>query len=308
MWSMMTIIKRSFHRHVDFDKVRKFLIDTYQITNTFHNWIPSMFENSWRGPCGPPYKDAEDEYVKIWEEEKTGIVAVTISKPCGEFRIFIHPEFRNFEETLVEALETQFKEMKKNDTKTKMYFIVEAGDTLRERLLENCGYENKGVCEHNRILPHDYNVPQYTLPEDYTIRHVDIEKDFENYRAVQGSVFSHCGEFMTLEAAKIYSEADFYHSERDIVVVAPDGSFAAFATGRMDPISKLAEVEPVGVHPNHRRKGLGKAIVLECIRRLQKHGAIAIVILGAASTEEATRLYDSLGFSRTNVHVWVKEV
>ena len=103
-------------------------------------------------------------------------------------------------------------------------------------------------------------------------------------------------------------DAEYYHPERDIVAVAPDGSFAAFATGRMDPVSKLAEVEPVGVHPNHRRKGLAKAVVLECIKQLQKHGAKAIVILGAASTEGATHLYDSLGFSRSNVHVWVKEL
>lgn len=76
----------------------------------------------------------------------------------------------------------------------------------------------------------------------------------------------------------------------------------------MDPISKLAETEPVGVHPDHRRKGFGKAVVLECIRTLQKHIAKAIVILGAASTEEAKHLYDSLGFNRTDVNVWVKEV
>ena len=300
--------ERSFHRFEDFDKVRKFLIDTYNMTGTFQNWIPSMFENSWRGPCGPPYEDDEDEYIKIWEDEKKGIVAVTICKLQGEFRIFIHPEFRHYEEFLVEALETQYTKMKENDPKKKVYLIIEEGDTIREDILKKRGYEDKGVCEHNRILPEYYEVVSIPLPEGYKIRHVDIEKDFENYRAVQGSVFSHCGEHMTLEAAKIYSKAEFYHPERDIVAVAPDGSFAAFATGRMDPISKLAELEPVGVHPDHRRKQLGKAVCLECIRVLQNHGAKAIVILGAASTEGATHLYDSLGFNRTNVHVWVKEI
>jgi len=266
-----------------------------------------MFENMWRGPGGTEYQDEEDEYVKIWKNNADEIAAVTICKPSGDCRIFIHPDYRNFEEILVESLEQQRTSMKKDDTEIKMHFVVEAGDTLRENLLTQRGYENKGVCEHNRILPEYYDVVHITIPEGYKIRHADVEQDFEQYRSVQGSVFPSMRK-VTQNLLKIYSEAEFYNPELDIVVVAPDGSFAAFATGRMDPVSKLAEVEPVGVHPDHRRKQLGKAVCLECIRVLQKHGAKAIVILGAASTEAATHLYDSLGFMRTNVHVWVKEV
>ncbi len=303
----MNITRHSFHRNVDFNRVRQFLIDTYRMTHTFQNWIPSMLENNWTGPCGLPYEDKEDEYIKIWEDDKVGIIAITICKPSGEFRIFIHPVFRHYETTLIDALETQHKEMKDDTEERKMFFIVEAGDSLREKLLKKRGYVDKGVCEHNRILPRDFEVPHYTLPDNYSIRHVDIEKDFELYRAVQGSVFSHCGENMTLDAAKKYSEAEYYNAKCDLVAVAPDGTFAAFATGRMDPVSKLAELEPVGVHPDHRQKGLGKAIVFEGIKRLQDHGAEAIVILGAASSEAATRLYDATGFERKDVHIWVKK-
>lgn len=266
-----------------------------------------MFENTWRGPGGTEYMDEEDEYIKIWEESDSGVVAVTICKPSGDCRIFIHPEYRNYEETLVLALEKQRADMKTDDPKLKMSFVVEAGDTLREDLLKQRGYENKGVCEHNRILPDTYQVPEFILPENYTIRHVDVEKDHEHYRAAQAAVFPHCAN-MTLKLLQIYSEAEFYNPELDIVVVAPDGSFAAFATGRLDPVSRLAELEPVGVHPDHRKMGLGKAIVYEGIRRLQKHNPEAIVILGAASTEGATKLYDTVGFERTDVNAWIKEI
>ncbi len=266
-----------------------------------------MFENTKFGPGGTEYEDKEDEYIKIWEADIVGIVAVTMCKPSGDCRIFIHPDFRNHEERLVESLESQRTKMKTDDSPIKMYFVVEAGDTLREDLLKQRGYENKGVCEHNRILPDYYEVLNVTLPDDYTIRHADLEKDLEQYRAVQCSVFPHCAN-MTQNLLKIYSEAEFYVPELDLIAIAPDGTFAAFATGRIDPLSKLAEIEPVGVHPGHRRKGLAKAIVLECIRRLQKYKPESIVILGAASTESATHMYDSLGFNRTDVHVWVKEV
>ena len=264
-----------------------------------------MFENIRFGPCGAPYQDEEDEYIKIWEDGDIGIVAVTICKPSGECRILIHPEYRQFEETFVEALESQSKKMKTDDSEKKMYFMVEAGDTIREEALKKRGFNDRGVYEHNRYLPKDFVVPEIKLPDDYSIRYVDIEKDIELYRAVQVSVFPHC-KSMTLELAKKYSSAKFYHPERDIVIVAPDGTFAAFVTGRMDPITRLSETEPVGVHPDHRKKGLGKAIVYEGIRRLQQHNAEAIVILGAASSEEATRLYDAIGFARRDVHAWLK--
>ena len=299
------IKKRSFHWNKDFDKIQEFLFNTYKLTKSFHNWIPSMFENMQFGPCGTPYMDEEDEYVKIWEDGDVGIVAVTICKPSGDCRFFMHPDYYEYGDTFVEAIETQAKEMKAGDSEKKIYFVVEECDSVREEVLKQRGYDNSGVCEHNRFLPQNYEVPEIKLPPGYSIRHVDIEKDLVLYKEVQSSVFSHCNS-MTLELAKKYASAKFYHPERDIVVVAPDGKFAAFTTGRMDPISKLAETEPVGVHPDYRQRGLGKAIVYEGIRRLQQHGAEAIVILGAASSEAATKLYDSIGFERRNVNAWLK--
>ena len=266
-----------------------------------------MFENLQFGPCGTPYLEEEDEYVKIWEDGEVGIVAVTICKPSGDCRILIHPDYRDYEDTLVQSLEIQAKIMKTGDSEKKIYFMVEAGDAIREEVLKRRGYNNRGVYEHNRYLPKDFEVPEITLPDGYSIRHIDIVKDFENYKAVQGAVFDHC-KCMTMELAKKYASAKFYHPERDIVVVAPDRTFAAFATGRMDPISKLAETEPVGVHPAYRKKGLGKAIVCECIKRLLDHKAKGIVILGAASSDAATNLYDSIGFERKDVNAWFKVI
>jgi mycothiol synthase len=303
--TLLSISLRSFHWSQDFDKIQEFLFNTYKLTDTFHNWIPSMFENLQFGPCGTPYTDEEDEYVKIWEDGDIGIVAVTICKPSGECYFLIHPEYYEYGDTFVEALELQAKEMKTDDSGEKIFFMVEVGDRIREEVMKKRGYSNSGVYEHNRYLPENFEVPEIILADGYSIRHVEIEKDFENYKAVQGSVFSHC-RGMTLELVRKYASAKFYHPERDVVAVAPDGTFAAFTTGRMDPISKLAETEPVGVHPDHRQRGLGKAIVYEGIRRLQQHGAEAIVILGAASSEAATKLYDSIGFERRDVNAWLK--
>ncbi|TFG26949.1 GNAT family N-acetyltransferase [Candidatus Thorarchaeota archaeon] len=306
----MAITLHSFYHREDFDRVREFLMETYNLTRTYLNWIPSMFENMWRGPCGTEYEDDEDEQVKIWtdHEKQTSdskIVAVTICKPSGECRIFIHPEYRHVERKLVLWLEEQIQEIQKNRDKKLLVFSVNEWDHHRQELLRKLGYTDRGPMEHERIRPVDLPIPKVELPENYTIRDVDIETDFEEYRSVIGSVFNHCMN-MTPHLAKVYSEAEFYNKELDIVIVAPNGTFAAFTTVRIDPVSRFAELEPVGVHPNHRQKGLAKAICCEGLRRLQKYKPQSVTIIGAANTQAATNLYDSLGFSRSNIHYWEK--
>jgi len=269
-----------------------------------------MFENMWRGPCGPEYVDEEDEQVKIWEDDEkkdsaNQIVAVTIIKPEGDCRILIHPEYRHLERELVLWLEEQIKNYQKDQDKKLVFFCVNDWDLYRQELLQELGYEDKGPAEHERIRPLSLPIPEVVLPEGYVIRDVDVETEFEKYHSVLSSVFRHCA-VMTRYLAKNYSEAEFYNKELDLVVVTPDGNFAAFTTVRIDPVSRFAELEPVGVHPDHRRKGLGKAICCEGLRRLQKYDPQSVTIIGAAATEAATKLYDSLGFSRTSIHYWEK--
>jgi ribosomal protein S18 acetylase RimI-like enzyme len=113
---------------------------------------------------------------------------------------------------------------------------------------------------------------------------------------------------MTEKLAMLYTEAGFYNDELDLVVEASDGNFASFVTVRIDPITKMVELEPVGTHPDHRNKGLAKAVCAEGIRRVQKYNPSCIVILGAASTDAAAKLYSSLGFIKEDVHLWKKAI
>jgi len=101
---------------------------------------------------------------------------------------------------------------------------------------------------------------------------------------------------MSMELLQLYSTASFYQEDLDIVAVAPDGKFAAFCTARIDPLSKIAELEPVGTHPDHRKRGLARAVICESLKRLEKYKPSALVILEAAPSDGARRLYKSVGF------------
>ena len=51
----------------------------------------------------------------------------------------------------------------------------------------------------------------------------------------------------------------------------PDGELAAFCTVWVDPETRTAVFEPVGTHPNHQKRGLGKAVMTEGLRRAGKN-------------------------------------
>ncbi|MDQ2737530.1 MAG: GNAT family N-acetyltransferase [Actinomycetota bacterium] len=51
-----------------------------------------------------------------------------------------------------------------------------------------------------------------------------------------------------------------YSTARDLVVEAPDGSLAACCTMWWHPALKTSQIEPLGVVPEHRRKGLATAM------------------------------------------------
>lgn len=175
-------------------------------------------------------------------------------------------------------------------------------------LLTDLGYKDSGLEEYNRRRSLDEPIPEYLLPNGFTIRSVDIEQDFIQYKQVQAAVFPHCG-CMTERTAKIYSTASFYNSDLDLVAVDSRGNFAAFCTVRMDPVSRMAELEPVGTHPNYRKLGLARSVICEGLRRLQKYRPSSLCILGAATSEAANRLYESLGFAeKTEVHLWQKRL
>ncbi|HEX6489330.1 MAG TPA: GNAT family N-acetyltransferase [Candidatus Dormibacteraeota bacterium] len=69
-----------------------------------------------------------------------------------------------------------------------------------------------------------------------------------------------------------------YDPALDLVVVAPDGRLAACCIAWLDPASKVAEIEPLGVVPSHRRRGLAGALCLEAARRVVARGGHTLFI------------------------------
>ena len=115
-------------------------------------------------------------------------------------------------------------------------------------------------------------------PAGYTLRHV------RGYDEIAARVEIHRAAFapsaMTVEKYARLTTLPHYRFEDDLVVEGPDGSLAAFAIAWWDPAPpRVGGVEPVGTHPEHQRRGLGRALLSHGLRRYRDLGAGVVDLL-----------------------------
>ena len=89
-----------------------------------------------------------------------------------------------------------------------------------------------------------------------------------------------------------------YRPDLDCVLEAPDGSFAAYVLCWYDKANRVGEFEPVGTHPDHRRRGFGAAVCKYALSRLSETGAQKAIVYAGGRDEDAgaRALYESVGF------------
>ena len=155
----------------------------------------------------------------------------------------------------------------------------------------------------HRRLDDDRPLPEAPLPEGYRVRPVRLPEELQARVDVHREAFAPSK--MTVEKHTRLLDLPGYSADHDLVVEAPDGSLAAFTLVWWDPVARAGEFEPVGVHPEHRRRGLGRAVNVEGLRLLRRLGAIDAVVFSRQTNVASEALYASAGFDRlTTVRRW----
>jgi ribosomal protein S18 acetylase RimI-like enzyme len=95
-------------------------------------------------------------------------------------------------------------------------------------------------------------------------------------------------------SAKAWLKRDETFDNDASIVFMDDGKIIGYNVMRNEGDS--VEVGPIGVHPAHRGKSLGKALLLESIRRLKKKESQSIWLTVSTDNAYAFKLYSDLGF------------
>ncbi len=99
--------------------------------------------------------------------------------------------------------------------------------------------------------------------------------------------------------------APLYRRDLDIVAATSTGEIAAFSTIWFDDATRSAVCVLVGTVPEHQRRGLGKAVVTEGLRRLRAMGATRA--FANAYDPPADALYGSVLGTKAVSEAWAKE-
>jgi len=126
---------------------------------------------------------------------------------------------------------------------------------------------------------------------------------------VDAHVLAFPGSRFDLARRRYLTKVPLYDRRFDLAVFMPDGRLAAYCLGWYDEQNKTGEFEPVGTHPEYRRRGLAAAVCAAVLARFRAVGGERAVVnaRGDAAYPAPKALYESLGFrEHTRTRTWYR--
>jgi mycothiol synthase len=296
------------------------IVELWNTCDVFDQLGEGTTENQLRVEFADPWLDVERN-VRLWEDGNGKLIGfcqiwIPPSSELIEGRVIMlaHPEQRP------NGLETQILDWA--DERLRAISRERAIPALSRVAVRDTQASQIALLESRGMRPERYtfvmtrsldDLPQPVLPEGFTIREIRDESDGEAWVEMFNlSFIDHWNHHpLTLERWKNWLTDPNELSDLNLVAIAPDGTFAAFCWAGIDPEEnqrsgkKVGWVHVLGTRRGFRRIGLGRGILLTGLQRLKARG-IETAKLGvdAQSLTGATRLYEAVGFSRSET--WAK--
>ena len=301
------IISRSYRDENDFWAIRELLLSTYPITPTGFNWEVRRWDG-WMFHRERPFTIKRlAELVHIWETKSGRVIGAVHPEGSGDATLQLHPDYREIESDLITMAVQKLSIPTEGGHRRVDTFVFEY-DTPRQRLLGLHGFEKTPHLFITRRMRLDTRpVPKPEIADGYRLR--ATRPDEADYRRIADVINAGFGrESHTMEEVRAFmTNSPSFRHELDLVAEGGDGSFAAYVGFTLDETNRRGIVEPVCTHPNHLRRGLARALILEGLQRLRDLG-VTDVYVDTGDMVPANRLYESVGFTEAYTsYAWRKE-
>ncbi len=176
---------------------------------------------------------------------------------------------------------------------------VRADNADQISVLEKCGFTKVGSLRLRMMRDLRDPIPKCQLPTGFAVRHIKDERDVDSYVKMGNSAFPNG--FRREHHLELMQVPEFI-ADLDLVVEAPDERFVALCQCYFDPCESERGAnwegwtDPIGTHPDFRRRGLERAVVAEGLRRLKACGVARATLYTVEDNTAARRLYESLGY------------
>lgn len=200
---------------------------------------------------------------------------------------------------MLDYAESQLTGISSNGARKNLHAYVNDNDPAFMALVQRRGYkkdEEETRPMYRCAIPSQF--PAIHLPEGFRLTSLAEDCDWAKVHQVLWRGFDH-GDKVPMNEEEFESRRTMFDTpkaRRDlkIAVAAPNGEFASFCGMFYEPTGRFGYVEPVATDPLYRRLGLGKAAVLEGIRRCGELGA-TVAYVGSDLP-----FYQAIGFRKVH--------
>lgn len=153
-----------------------------------------------------------------------------------------------------------------------------------------------------RNLSEHISAPE--LPQGFQMRSVKGIEEAEAIASTHRAAFG--TDYMTTENRLIIMNSSEYDPSLDLVVVAPDGTIAAYCTCSTKPGGQ-GYTDPVAVHPNYQRKGLSRALLLKGMQMLKERGMKSAHLGTSGDNIAMQKSTETAGFFLEHKVIWFEK-
>ncbi len=310
----MSLVSRPYQTEDDFWRMRAFLRQVFLLNNCLErSWHVARLDYTRWHVCLNCAGVGLEEVTYLWEEEGELSAILMSDGGPGEAHLLVHPERRSpeLEADMLSVAEERLAVLQPGGSRKLEVWSPQA-DSMRQELLSANGYVKGDWPEHQWRRDLAAPIQSVALAPGYTIRALGDGLELLERCYASGLGF-HQGDIrIAIDNRKDptwyrnIQTAPLYRRDLDLVAVALNGAIAAFCTVWFDDVTRSGYFEPVATVPDHQRRGLGKALLAEGLRRLQRMGATLAFVGGFSAAANA--LYRSaLGPEHELYEPWVKE-
>ena len=286
------------HSDAQFQELWDLLVKSRAITQRPDNWHIGRLEN-WRYASWDNPDSWYQRNVRLWRDEAGELAAYVISESGkGDIHLQFMPQHEDALPAMLDWIEGTWAQGEpaqgdgaQGGEQISIYLFenrTELGEVLAAH-----GYVDQGQTGFTRTYDLSRPYPPVPLPKGCAVETLALNgehaKHTETERLTFGSDY--------LDERWFYGKASApsYSHELDFCVVSPERQHVAFCLAWIDQANHVAEIDPVGTHPDHRRRGFATAVISACLRELRARGVRLATIGSGGEPNPSNRLYESLG-------------